>query len=117
MGVAQAKPACKHTIATRKCYQYNTILTCRSENDYKLSGVHTPNNVREFKQIHGNQYKLIHLRLEAKMAASVRERILRAMFVNSKRFATVVQTSSEVTRCVRINSHGKYPANSTIWTV
>ena len=23
MGVAQAKPACKHTIATRKCYQYN----------------------------------------------------------------------------------------------
>ena len=23
--VAQAKPACKHTIATRKCYQYNTI--------------------------------------------------------------------------------------------
>ena len=25
MGVAQAKPACKHTIATRKCYQYNTI--------------------------------------------------------------------------------------------
>ena len=24
MGVAQAKPACKHTIATRKCYQYNT---------------------------------------------------------------------------------------------
>ena len=26
VGVAQAKPACKHTIATRKCYQYNTIL-------------------------------------------------------------------------------------------
>ena len=26
MGVAQAKPACKHTIATRKCYQYNTKL-------------------------------------------------------------------------------------------
>ena len=25
VGVAQAKPACKHTIATRKCYQYNTI--------------------------------------------------------------------------------------------
>ena len=25
MGVAQAKPACKHTIATRKCYQYNTV--------------------------------------------------------------------------------------------
>ena len=24
VGVAQAKPACKHTIATRKCYQYNT---------------------------------------------------------------------------------------------
>ena len=23
VGVAQAKPACKHTIATRKCYQYN----------------------------------------------------------------------------------------------
>ena len=22
VGVAQAKPACKHTIATRKCYQY-----------------------------------------------------------------------------------------------
>ena len=58
--------------------------------------MHTPNNVREFKQILGNQYKLIHLRLEAKMAASVRERILRAMFVNSKRFATMVQTSSEV---------------------
>ena len=26
VGVAQAKPACKHTIATRKCYQYNTII-------------------------------------------------------------------------------------------
>ena len=26
VGVAQAKPACKHTIATRKCYQYNTYL-------------------------------------------------------------------------------------------
>ena len=25
VGVAQAKPASKHTIATRKCYQYNTI--------------------------------------------------------------------------------------------
>ena len=25
VGVAQAKPACKLTIATRKCYQYNTI--------------------------------------------------------------------------------------------
>ena len=25
VGVAQAKPVCKHTIATRKCYQYNTI--------------------------------------------------------------------------------------------
>ena len=25
VGVAQAKHACKHTIATRKCYQYNTI--------------------------------------------------------------------------------------------
>ena len=25
VGVAQAKPACKHTIATRKCYQYNTV--------------------------------------------------------------------------------------------
>ena len=23
VGVAQAKPACKHTIATRTCYQYN----------------------------------------------------------------------------------------------
>ena len=31
VGVAQAKPACKHTIATRKCYQYNTIHTCRYE--------------------------------------------------------------------------------------
>ena len=30
VGVAQAKPACKHTIATRKCYQYNTILVNRS---------------------------------------------------------------------------------------
>ena len=26
VGVAQAKPACKHTIATRKCYQYNTCF-------------------------------------------------------------------------------------------
>ena len=25
VGVAQAKPACKHMIATRKCYQYNTM--------------------------------------------------------------------------------------------
>ena len=29
VGVAQAKPACKHTIATRKCYQYNTIYKQR----------------------------------------------------------------------------------------
>ena len=34
-----------------------------------------------------------------------------------KRFATVVQTLSEATGRVRINSHGKYPANSTLWTV
>ena len=26
VGVAQAKPACKHTIATRKCYQYNQYI-------------------------------------------------------------------------------------------
>ena len=26
VGVAQAKPACKHTIATRKCYQYNILI-------------------------------------------------------------------------------------------
>ena len=26
VGVAQAKPACKHTIATRKCYQYNSVI-------------------------------------------------------------------------------------------
>ena len=26
VGVAQAKPGCKHTIATRKCYQYNKQL-------------------------------------------------------------------------------------------
>ena len=58
-------------------------LTRRSENDNKRSGVHTPNNDREFKQIHGNQYKQIHLRLEEKMATTFRERILRAMFVNS----------------------------------
>ena len=30
VGVAQAKPACKHTIATRKCYQYNTMSPRRS---------------------------------------------------------------------------------------
>ena len=39
VGVAQAKPACKHTIATRKCYQYNTIqymiyIKCRKEKGY-----------------------------------------------------------------------------------
>ena len=45
--------------------------------------MHTPNNVCHFKQIHGYQYKLIHLRLEAKIATSIQERILRAMFVNS----------------------------------
>ena len=28
VGVAQAKPACSHTIATRKCSQYNTIYAC-----------------------------------------------------------------------------------------
>ena len=28
VGVAQAKPACKHTIATRKCYQYNIHWHC-----------------------------------------------------------------------------------------
>ena len=26
VGVAQAKPACKHMIAMRKCYQYNIIM-------------------------------------------------------------------------------------------
>ena len=25
VGVAQSKPPCKHTIATRTCYQYNAI--------------------------------------------------------------------------------------------
>ena len=34
-----------------------------------------------------------------------------------KRFATPVETSSEATRCVRINVHGKYPVNSTLSTV
>ena len=33
VGVAQAKPACKHTIATRKCYQYNTISQIRKVTD------------------------------------------------------------------------------------
>ena len=36
MGVAQAKPACKHTIATRKCYQYNTIL---NQVNFKFSAI------------------------------------------------------------------------------
>ena len=65
----------------------SNTFTTRSENDYKRSGVPTPSNVREFKrfakQIHGRQYKLVHFRLEAKMATSVVECILRAMFVNS----------------------------------
>ena len=34
-----------------------------------------------------------------------------------KHFATAVQTSSEETRRVRINVHGKYPANCIISTV
>ena len=34
-----------------------------------------------------------------------------------KRFATAVQTSSEETRRVRINVHGKYPANCILSTV
>ena len=36
VGVAQAKPACKHTIATRKCYQYNTIY-----NQVNRQNIHT----------------------------------------------------------------------------
>ena len=36
VGVAQAKPACKHTIATRKCYQYNTYV-------HKARDVSVPN--------------------------------------------------------------------------
>ena len=56
-----------------------------SESCYKRSGVHAPSNVRVFKRLptHGNQYQLIHLRLNAKMATGVLECILRAMFVNS----------------------------------
>ena len=65
----------------RQSVQANT-LTTKSGNGYKRSGVHTPNNVREFK-----------------------------------RFATVVQTSSEETRRVRIKVHGKYPANCILSTV
>ena len=34
VGVAQAKPACKHTIATRKCYQYNTRKSSISSRAY-----------------------------------------------------------------------------------
>ena len=34
VGVAQAKPACKHTIATRKCYQYNTIIHTSFKQQY-----------------------------------------------------------------------------------
>ena len=34
-----------------------------------------------------------------------------------KRFATAVHTSSEETRRVRINVHGKYPANCILSTV
>ena len=69
---------------TRQSVQANTITT-RSESCYKRSGVHAPSNVRVFKRFptHGNQYQLIHLRLETKMATSVLECILRAMFVNS----------------------------------
>ena len=36
MGVAQAKPACKHTIATRKCYQYNMDDLSNRQNDIKV---------------------------------------------------------------------------------
>ena len=39
--------------------------------------------IKQAKQIHGDRYKLTHSRLEAKIATSVLERVLRAMFVNS----------------------------------
>ena len=38
VGVAQAKPACKHTIATRMCYQYNTDVSTICPYN-RLSGV------------------------------------------------------------------------------
>ena len=51
VGVAQAKPACKHTIATRKCYQYNTYKTTSREMTCVRDGVcwlrHTVNNRRQ----------------------------------------------------------------------
>ena len=37
VGVAQAKPACKHTIATRKCYQYNTIIFGTGSGEWTFS--------------------------------------------------------------------------------
>ena len=52
----------------------------------------------------GNGYK----RSGVHTASNVRE---------FKRFAIAVQTSSEETRRVRINVHGKYPANCVLSTV
>ena len=64
--------------------------------------MHAPSNVRVFKHLptHGNQYQLIHLRLDAKMATSVLECILRAMFVNSN----VLQLRSRP----RVRRHGVF---------
>ena len=54
MGVAQAKPACKHTIATRKCYQYNTIL---ADLDITQSGKAAPTLKHEHRVV------ICHLKL------------------------------------------------------
>ena len=61
VGVAQAKPACKHTIATRKCYQYNTIqssslrrvldIHCQIDSSQCLAQL-TPARVGKARSVH-----------------------------------------------------------------
>ena len=75
--------------------------------------------IKQAKHIHGNRYTLnsntfttrsenSYKRSGARTPSNVRE---------FKRFSTAVQTSSEETRRVRINVHGKYPANCILSTV
>ena len=53
MGVAQAKPACKHTIATRKCYQYNTIhFAARFFTQIRNSSIGKPYLINKWDQLY-----------------------------------------------------------------
>ena len=109
----------KHIHGNRYTLNSNTFTT-RSENSYKRSGARTPINVREFKLCQANVRQSVQANTLTTRSGNGYKRsgVHTPNNVREfKRFATAVQASSEETRRVRINVHGKYPANCINSTV